>query len=111
MAADTSHIYTQEANYHPDGGQIFCPRDGAGFIALLARPGDDVQPGDFVAFYRDGICGIHIDPNVWHQPVFPLSSSTVFDDRQRRVHACVAIDFVSEFGCYLEVPLRVPHPN
>jgi hypothetical protein len=24
------------------------------------------------------------------------------------VHACVAVDFVSEFGCYLEVPLLQP---
>jgi ureidoglycolate lyase len=110
-ATDTSRIYTHEANYHPDGGQIFCPRDGVAFVALLARPGDDVGPGDFVAFYCDGTFGIHIDPNVWHQPVFPLSPSAVFDDRQGRVHACIAIDFVSEFGCYLEVPLTVPRPS
>ena len=110
-AADTSRIYTHEANYHPVGSQIFCPRDGAAFIALLARPVDDVKPEDFVAFYCDGTFGIHIDPNVWHQPVFPLSSSALFDDRQGRVHACVAIDFVSEFGCYLEVPLSAPRPS
>jgi len=103
--SDTSRIYTHEANYHPDGGQIFWPRDAAAFVALLARPGDDVRPEDFVAFLCDGSFGIHIDPGVWHQPVFPLAPSAVFDDRQGRVHACVAIDFVSEFGCYLEVPL------
>lgn len=103
--ADTSRIYTHEANYHPDGGQIFCPRDGAAFVALLARPGDDVRPEDFVAFYCDGSFGIHIDPGVWHQPVFPLAPKAMFDDKQGRVHACVAVDFVSEFGCYLEVPL------
>ena len=102
---DTTRIFTHEANYHPDGGQIFYPRDGASFVALLARPGDDVRPQDFVAFFCDGSFGIHIDPGVWHQPVFPLASSAVFDDKQGRVHACVAIDFVSEFGCYLEVPL------
>jgi ureidoglycolate lyase len=102
---DTSRIYTHEANYHPDGGQIFCPRDGSAFVALLAKPGDDVTPEDFVAFYCDGSFGIHIDPGVWHQPVFPLDPTAIFDDKQGRVHACVAIDFVSEFGCYLEVPL------
>jgi ureidoglycolate lyase/seryl-tRNA synthetase len=107
-ATDTSRIYTHEANYHPDGGQIFSPRDGACFVALLAKPGDDVKPEDFRAFFCDGSFGIHIDPNVWHQPVFPLESCAVFDDKQGRVHACVAIDFVSEFGCYLEVPLRRP---
>jgi ureidoglycolate lyase len=102
---DTSRIYTHEANYHPDGGQIFSPRDRVAFVALLARPGDDIQPEDFIAFHCDGSCGIHIDPGVWHQPVFPLRPSAVFDDKQGRVHACIAVDFVSEFGCYLEVPL------
>ncbi len=107
---DTSRIYTHEANYHPDGGQIFSPRDGGAFVALLAKPGDDVRPEHFVAFYCDGSFGIHIDPGVWHQPVFPLGSAAVFDDKQGRVHACVSVDFVSEFGCYLEVPL-LPCPH
>jgi len=106
--ADTSRIYTHEANYHPDGGQIFAPRDRAGFVALLAKPGDDVTPADFIAFHCDGSFGIHIDPNVWHQPVFPVTSPAVFDDKQGRVHACVAVDFVAEFSCYLEVPLTAP---
>lgn len=106
--ADTSRIYTHEANYHPDGGQIFSPRDGAAFVALLAKAGDDVRPEDFVAFHCDGSFGIHIDPGVWHQPVFPLDPLAVFDDRQGRVHACVSVNFVGEFGCYLEVPLSAP---
>jgi ureidoglycolate lyase len=105
---DTSRIYTHEANYHPDGGQIFFPRDRAAFVALLAKPGDDVRPEDFVGFYCSGQFGIHIDPGVWHQPVFPLGPRASFDDKQGRVHACVAIDFVTEFGCYLEVPLLSP---
>jgi ureidoglycolate lyase/seryl-tRNA synthetase len=105
-ALDCSRLYTHEANYHPDGGQIFAPRDGAAFVALLAPPGDDVRPEDFVAFYCDGSFGIHIDASVWHQPVFPLAESATFDNRQGRVHACIAVDFVSEFGCYLEVPLQ-----
>ena len=107
-AGDTSRLYTHEANYHPDGGQIFFPREGAAFVALLAKPGDDVGPGDFVAFYCDGSFGIHIDPGVWHQPVVPLAATAQFDDRQGRVHACVAVDFLREFGCYLEVPLLAP---
>jgi len=106
---DTTRIYTHEANYHPDGGQIFFPRGGASFVALLAKPGDNVAPTDFVAFYCNGSFGIHIDPGVWHQPVFPVAATAEFDDKQGRVHACVAIDFVTEFGCYLEVPLLQPH--
>jgi ureidoglycolate lyase len=108
LPTDTTRIYTHEANYHPDGGQIFFPRDAAAFVALLAQPGDDVTPQNFVAFYCNGSFGIHIDPGVWHQPVFPLGPIAEFDDKQGRVHACVAIDFVSEFGCYLEVPLMRP---
>lgn len=103
---DVSRIYTHEANYHPDGGQVFMPRDRAAFVALLAKPGDDVRPDDFVAFYFDGSFGVHIDPGVWHQPVFPLAPAAVFDDKQGRVHACVSCDFVREFGVYLAVPLR-----
>jgi len=103
---DTGRIYTHEANYHPDGGQVFFPRDGVPFVALLAPPGDDVRPDNFVAFYFDGRCGVHIAPGVWHQPVFPLVESAVFDDKQGAVHACVSVDFLDEFGVFLEVPLR-----
>ena len=103
---DTSRIFTHEANYHPDGGQIFSPREAAAYVALLAKPGDDITPDDFVAFYCDGSFGLHIDPGVWHQPLFPTGERASFDDKQGRVHCCIAVNFVSEFGCYLEVPLR-----
>jgi ureidoglycolate lyase len=103
---DTGRIYTHEANYHPDGGQIFSPREAAPYVALLAKPGDDITPDDFVAFYCDGAFGLHIDPGVWHQPVFPVGERASFDDKQGRVHCCISVNFVSEFGCYLEVPLR-----
>jgi hypothetical protein len=104
---DYSRILVREANYHPDGGQIFFPRDREPFVALLALAGDDISPQDFVAFYCDGSFGIHIDPNVWHQPLFPLGERIVFDDKQGRVHACIACDFVKEFNVYLSVPLRM----
>jgi hypothetical protein len=98
-------VLVHEANYHPDGGQVVFPRGGAAFVALLAPPGDDVRPDDFVAFFGDGSFGIQIWPGVWHQPLFPLAPRAVFDDKQGRVHACIAVDFVREFGCHLEVPL------
>lgn len=104
-SVDYASIFTHEANYHPDGGQIFFPRDGSPFVALLARAGDDVRPEDFVAFHFDGRRGVHVDPGVWHQPVFPLRPRATFDNAQGRVHACVSVDFVGEFGCYVEVPL------
>lgn len=102
---DTSRLFTYEANYHPDGGQVFFPRQRRPFVALLAKSGDHVTPDDFVAFTFDGSCGLHIDPGVWHQPLFPVGDRLTFDDKQGRVHACVSVSFVAEFGVYLSVPL------
>ena len=110
-AANRTRVLVREANYHPDGGQIFYPRQPMPFVALLALPGDDVKPEDFVAFFFDGRFGLHIDANVWHQPLFPVHERIVFNDKQGRVHACVACDFVEEFGVYLSVPLRMPTPD
>lgn len=106
--ADRSRILVREANYHPDGSQVFFPKGRRPFVALLAPPGDDVAPEDFVAFYCDGSFGVNLHPGVWHQPVFPLEDDVVFRDKQGRVHACIAVDFVAEFSCYLSVPLRAP---
>jgi len=100
-------VYVFEANYHPDGGQIFFPHNNQPFIALLARPTDDIRPEHFYAFYFSGEFGIHIDPGVWHQPVYPLQVKSSFDDKQGKVHACVVCNFVEEFGVYLKVPLRI----
>ena len=94
------------ANYHPDGGQLFYPTDGRGFLVPLALPGDDVTPEQFVSFWCDGSRGLYIHPNVWHGALVPLEDTANFLDRQGRVHARVSIDFVKEFGCYLSVPMR-----
>ena len=51
---------TREANYHPDGGQVFFPVTKEPFVLLLALPGDDIKLEDFVAFYCDGSCGVQI---------------------------------------------------
>ena len=102
-ARDSLYIY--QANYHPDGGQIWCPRERTPFVAVLAKPTDDVRPKDFVAFQCDGSFGIQILPEVWHQPAAPIGPSMTIDNKQGRVHACVDFDALTEFGCYLEVPL------
>ncbi len=52
------YVLTREANYHPDGGQVFYPEKRAAFVLLLALPGDDVKLQDFRAFYCDGSCGV-----------------------------------------------------
>jgi len=96
------------ANYHPDGGQLFYPLDGKGFVVPLAAPGDDVTPQAFRSFHCDGGAGLYIHPGVWHGAVVPLADEARLLDRQGRVHARVSVDFAGEFGCYLGVPLSVP---
>ena len=108
-------VLTHEANYHPDGAQVFAAKGDhpQPFVLLLAPPGDDVAPASFRAFYVDpaqGALGVHVNAGVWHQPAFPAASATasvVMDNRQGRVHACVGCDFLSEFGGYLRVPLAL----
>ncbi|MFP6768938.1 MAG: ureidoglycolate lyase [Planctomycetaceae bacterium] len=105
---DASRVLVCEANYHPDGGQVFCPRDAAPFVALLAPAGDDVTPRDFIAYYCDGTFGVNLHPGTWHQPLYPVGDRVVFDDKQGRVHACIAVNFAVEFGVFLSVPLTEP---
>jgi len=101
-------VLVWHANYHPDGGQLFFPKERSPFIVPLALPGDDLTPDKFVGFYCDGSAGLYFHPGVWHTPALPFSPSAVFDDRQGRVHARVSCHFVDEFGKYLSVPLRRP---
>jgi len=99
---DPQHMLLWHANYHPDGGQLFFPLDHAPFMVPLARPGDDIEPEDFVCFRFDGARGLYIHPNVWHEGVFALRGTQRFFDKQGAVHARVSIDFAREFGCLLE---------
>lgn len=105
-----THVLAREANYHPDGGQVFFPKDGDAFVALLALPGDDIKPENFVAFYFDGTFGVQIHADIWHQPVYPIGDEAVFLGKQGAVHACVVVDTAEEFGKYLLVPLSKPEP-
>ena len=99
-------IVTREANYHPDGGQVFWAPNGCPFILLLARPGDSITPHDFTGFYFDGSQAVQILPDIWHQPVFPVGrDSADFMTKQGKVHACVGVDFISEFGVWLGIDL------
>jgi ureidoglycolate lyase len=96
------------ATYHPDGGQLFSPVRRHPYIALLALPGDDVTPEQFVAFRCDGSSVLYIHPNIWHAPPVPLDDKAEFFSRYGRVHACVSIDLVKQFDCYVAAPLRSP---
>ncbi len=114
QAAATSSVGRRQraliwrANYHPDGGQLFYPIDGAAFVVPLAPPGDDVHPDHFTTYYCDGTRGLYVRPNVWHGAVVPVADEAQLLDRQGRVHARVSVDFPKEFGCYLALPLGPP---
>src|SRR5262247_1686108 len=41
---DRSRVHIWHVNYHPDGGQLFFPRQRIPFVVPLALPGDDVRP-------------------------------------------------------------------
>jgi ureidoglycolate lyase len=106
--APRDRLLLWHAHYHPDGGQLFFPLNGEPFVTALALPGDDVTPDDFVTFYVDGGRGLYVHPNVWHEAVFPLSTPSRFHDAQGRVHARVSVNFATEFGVFLSMPMRAP---
>lgn len=100
-------VLCREANYHPDSGQMFFPLEYKEFILLLALPSDEVKAKDFRAFYFDGSMGCMIHPGVWHQPPYPLCpTSTIFQNAQGAVHACVGYDSIEEEGIWLHVDLK-----
>ena len=98
---DPTQIYIWHVNYHPDGGQLFFPKDNKPFISPLALPGDDIQPDSFKAFYFKGSQGLYIHPNIWHEGVFPTKGRATFKGKQGKVHARVSIDLHKEFKSYL----------
>ena len=95
-------------NYHPDGGQLFFPKDQKSFVVPVALPGDDLTPQQVIAFWCDGSRGLYIHPGIWHDGILPASDHQRFLDRQGRVHARVSCDLASEFGLYLSVPMANP---
>lgn len=103
---EPKRVLLWHANYHPDGGQLFFPKNGESFIAPLALPGDYVQPNRFKGFLITGGMGLYIHPNVWHETLVPLTTPATFFDRQGAVHARVSVNFPEEFGVFLSV--RIP---
>jgi ureidoglycolate hydrolase len=105
---DRSRVLLWHANYHPDGGQLFCPTSREPFIMPLAPPDDEVTPQDFVAYYVEAGRGLYILPRAWHEAVFPLAGRARFFDRQGKVHARISCHFPEELGVFMSVPLHAP---
>ncbi|MBI1777179.1 MAG: ureidoglycolate lyase [Proteobacteria bacterium] len=109
-AARRSHVLLWHVNYHPDGGQLFHPLEPGPFVVPLARPGDDIRPEHFKAFWFDGSQGLYIHPEIWHEGVFPTAPTGRFFDKQGRVHARVSCNLAKEFGVLLSVELPTAIP-
>ncbi len=105
-SCDRSRVLLWHVNYHPDGGQLFFPRDGQSFVCPLALPGEDVRPVDFVAFHVPAGHGLYIHPNVWHEAVIPFTDRAMFYDEQGKVHARISCNLAREFGTLLEIGLK-----
>ena len=59
---DGGSVYLWMSDYHPDGGQLFWPRQPIPFFACLgpAAKGDDITPADMRAFYVPAGKGVYV---------------------------------------------------
>ena len=109
-AGDGQHIYLWMSDYHPDGAQLFWPREPIPFVVCLgpASAGDDIKPSDMRAFAVPAGKGVYFYPGTWHNGVYVSKehSPARFLTRQGRVHARVSASWAHEFNSVLRVPLR-----
>jgi len=110
--ASAEAIYLWMSDYHPDGGQLFWPREPVPFVVCLgpAARGDNIRPEDMRAFLVPAGQGIYLHPGTWHNgvyvaPEYADRQPRRFLTRQGRVHARVSCSWAVEFGCLLRVPL------
>ena len=101
---DHTRLLVDEVNHHDDGGQAFVA-PGVPTVFLVAHPGDNVSPSDFVALYSDGEYGLSMHPGVWHTAPLPLADRATFDNKQGSIHATVGLWARQEWGLLLDVPL------
>lgn len=75
--ADASSIHLWMSDYHPDGGQLFWPRQPIPFSVCLgpASRGDDIKPEDMRAFHVPAGKGVYIHPGTWHNGAAQMSVS------------------------------------
>ncbi|CAK0863265.1 unnamed protein product [Prorocentrum cordatum] len=110
-AAEAIHLWMSD--YHPDGGQLFWPRQPVPFVVCLgpSARGDDIRPEDMRAFLVPRGLGVYLHPGTWHNgvyvnPKYTASGPLRFLTRQGRVHARVSASWAAEFGALLRVPLH-----
>jgi len=108
----SENIYLWMSDYHPDGGQLFFPKDAKipFFVCLgQSKYGDDIKPEHMRGFYIPAGKGVYIHPGTWHNGIYVERNHTpaTFFTRQGRVHARVSCSWVQEFGSILRLPLQM----
>ncbi|CAJ1462235.1 unnamed protein product [Effrenium voratum] len=105
-------IYLWMSDYHPDGGQLFWPRQPIPFTVCLgpAAKGDDIKPEDMRAFHVPAGKGVYIHPGTWHNGIYVAPRHTMgaaarFLTRQGKVHARISVSWAAEFQTLLRLPL------
>jgi len=106
-------IYLWMSDHHPDGGQLFWPREPVPFVVCLGpnTKGDDIKPEDMRAFRVPEGLGIYIHPGTWHNGIYVAPEHTTggprrFLTRQGRIHARISCSWAAEFNKLLRVPLH-----
>jgi len=63
---------------HPHGSQAIFPLFKQTMLAVVAAPGEQVNPEHIHAFYSDGTQGINFQPGTWHLPIIALEPGQQF---------------------------------
>ncbi|WAR17057.1 ALLA-like protein, partial [Mya arenaria] len=108
QSPDNKYVLVSEITFHPDCGEVFYPKNGDPFIAVLALPGDDLTLEKLKGFYFDGTSGLQALPNVWHQGMYTFGSSAEFLGKQGVLHCVIAANFEKEFGRKVCLKLEKP---
>lgn len=115
-----SCIYLWMTDYHPDGGQLFFPKETVGeghnqevapFYVCLGKNtyGDDILPGNMKGFKIPKGKGLYIHPGTWHNGIYihKKEKKKTFFTRQGRVHARVSLSWAKEFDTLLRLPMQL----
>ena len=78
-------VLVSEMERHPLGSQLFYPAGADVFLVVVAED-DHGVPGPLRAFFTNGAQGVNYHRNVWHAPLMPLLSQSLF----------VVVDYVGE---------------
>ena len=63
---------------HPIASQAFIPLNQKGYLVVVAKPADTIDPADLIAFWARGDQGVNYHRGVWHHPLLVLEPDSCF---------------------------------